>query len=299
MSITLEPGAIVRRKSLHRRYGGSEQGGISPSNRSANLFLFMDKRRGRENGYIYDGKHTDGTLHYTGEGRYGDQQMIKGNRAIRDHRLKGRSLHVFDVQRKGEAHYLGEFVYVEHYPADAPPKGGGDDRKVIVFVLRRLKGRVPLPRAPVAGVETGHWVKEIPIEEQKTERTVIVPDAKPRIAERREQKLVKDLEAWLVDAQHEVCRLELHAAGDPSPIRCDLFDKTEEALYEAKSTTTRAAIRMAIGQLADYARLMNKPPKQRLILVPEKPRADLLDLARTQDLGVIWPDGAGGFASTS
>ena len=35
---------------------------------------------------------------------------------------------------------------------------------------------------------------------------------------------------------------------------CDLYDKTTRTLYEAKGTTTRMAMRMAIGQLADYAR---------------------------------------------
>lgn len=300
MAVSLKPGAVIKRKALHKRYGGREQGGISPCKRkSQNVFLFMDKRRGRENGYIYDGKHKDGTLHYTGEGRYGNQEMKQGNRAIRDHREEERSLHVFNSQPNGAALYLGEFAYLDHYTADAPPKGGGDLRKVIVFRLQRRKGRVPLPLAPVEGVESGHWVKEIPIEEQLTERTVIVPDAKPRVAERREQKLVKDLELWLRAAGHEVCRLELHAKGEPAPIRCDLFDKSEKTIVEAKSTTTRPAIRMAIGQLIDYSRLMKSPPRRRMILLPEEPRRDLLELARSQGIGVIWPDGAGAFASTS
>jgi hypothetical protein len=54
---------------------------------------------------------------------------------------------------------------------------------------------------------------------------------------------------------------------------CDLFDKTTRTLYESKGTVTRAAVRMAIGQLADYARLVDPRP-QRVSLLPERPRDD-------------------------
>jgi hypothetical protein len=299
MAIAVKPGASIKRKTLHKRYGGREQGGISPSAKTPNVFLFMNKRRGLANGYIYDGVQKDKKiLYYTGEGRYGPQQMIQGNRAIRDHRAEGRSLHVFDVQPRGLLH-LGEFEYIGHRTADAPPKGGGDLRKVIVFKLRRLTGRTPLPPAEVEGFESGGWEKEIPIERHLTERMVITPNAKPRTAERKEQKLVEDLATWLKTKEHEVCRLELHAKGEPAPIRCDLFDKTDKAIVEAKSTITRPAIRMAIGQLIDYSRLMKHAPRQQLILVPEEPRPDLLDLAKSQKIGVIWPDGDGGFVVKS
>jgi hypothetical protein len=299
MAIALKPGGRISRAELHELYGGREQGGISPCADSGNVFLFMNKKRGAENGYIYDGIHKDKkTLHYTGEGRYGDQQMKQGNRAIRDHRAEGRSLHVFDVQSDGLLHH-GEFEYTEHYTAEAPPRGGGDLRKVIVFKLRRLNGRTPLPLAPVEGIESGTWVREIPIEQHLTERMVITPNAKPREGERREQKLVHELAEWLEAGGHQVCRLELHAEGEPAPIRCDLFDKSANVIIEAKGSVLRGAIRMAIGQLADYSRLMENPPRKRRILLPEKPRADLIALARSQKIGMLWPDGAGGFSGES
>lgn len=253
----------------------------------------MDKRRGVANGYIYDGKHRDGTLHYTGEGRYGDQKMVQGNRAIRDHKGEGRALHVFDVH-KGTAIYLGEFRYVDHYDADAPPSGGGEDRKVIVFVLRRTRGTTPLPDAEVDLKNSNSWVKKIPVEAHRKKESFPV-NPKPYEAKRREQKLVKELEGWLTGVGHEVYSLELHAQGEANSIRCDLYDESDNVIVEAKSSVARPAFRMAIGQLADYARLMEKPPRKRMILVPEKPRPDLLDLAKSQEIGVIWPDGDGGF----
>lgn len=297
MAIDVKPGASIKRKQLHKRYGGREQGGISPCGESANVFLFMDKRRGAENGYIYDGVHRGKHLHYTGEGQQDDQQMVQGNRAIRDHRKEGRALHVFDVE-KGMARHLGEFQYVRHYDADAPPRGGEGKRKVIVFVLRRLTGTTPLPQAEVALEGSGSWVKEAPVEEHTTtDEFEVNPNSYK--AKRREQKLVKEYEDWLRAAGHDICSLILHAKGEANSFRCDLFDKTDNAIVEAKSSVARPSIRMAIGQLADYARLMKKAPRRRRILVPEKPRPDLLDLAKSQNIEVAWPDGDGGFVTTS
>ena len=45
---------------------------------------------------------------------------------------------------------------------------------------------------------------------------------------------------------------------------------------------------MAIGQLADYGRLMDQSPAS-AILLPEEPREDLLALADSQDIRVTWP----------
>ena len=297
MAIDVKPGASIKRTDLHRRYGGRRQGGISPSGQSPNVFLFMDKQRGAENGYIYDGVHRGKHLHYTGEGQQDDQQMIQGNRTIRDHRKEKRALHVFDV-KKGIAHHLGEFEYVRHYDADAPPRGGGEDRKVIVFVLRRLTGSNPLPKAEVALESTGSWVKEAPVEQHTTTDEFQVTPSTYK-AKRREQRLVREYEDWLTSAGHDICSLILHGEGEANSIRCDLFDKTDNAVVEAKSSVARPAFRMAIGQLADYARLMDKPPRRRLILVPEQPRPDLLALAKSQRIGVIWPDGDGGFEAKS
>ena len=71
----------------------------------------------------------------------------------------------------------------------------------------------------------------------------------------------------------------------------DIYDKTTETLYEAKGSVARASIRMAIGQLADYARLVDPTPKK-AILVPERPRADLMDLLRAEGIAVFFPEGS-------
>ena len=89
---------------------------------------------------------------------------------------------------------------------------------------------------------------------------------------------------------HEVCRLQFRPLGEAAPLYCDLFDKTASTLYESKGTVTRAAVRMAIGQLADYTRLLEPRPRK-AILLPERPRDDLVELARGEQIKVVWRDG--------
>ncbi len=51
------------------------------------------------------------------------------------------------------------------------------------------------------------------------------------------------------------------------------------------------AMRMAIGQLADYARFVDAD--RRVVLMPEQPRLDLIALATSQGIEIVHPEGAG------
>ncbi len=299
--IHLKPGEPIRRVALHEQYGGRRQGGISPSAQTKNVFL-ITAPSGAAYGYIYDGRSEDGFFHYTGEGQEGDQVMTQGNRAIRDHVEEERELHLFEAQGT-ELEYIGQFRYHDDYQADAPSASAiakGDDggevdalRKVIVFRLEQIEGADSGPlrtRLERFGTEP---VKEVPVEQALTESMIVQGRREPYEAERREQRLVRSLAEHLESAGHDVCRLQFLPDGEAAPLFCDLYDKTTNTLYESKSTVTRAAVRMAIGQLADYARLIEPAPR-RVLLLPERPRPDLLALATSQDVIVTWPD-AGGF----
>ena len=287
--LTLNPGQSIRRVELHEQYGGRRQGGISPSKVSPNVFLFTDPSRGEQHGYLYDGWREDGLFHYTGEGQLGDQQMVQGNRTVRDQAEEGRELHVFEV-RGGTATHMDEFEYVDHYLADAPETGDGPIRSVIVF---RLRPRSITPQPSRSKLDRlGHDpVTEVPVEQHLTETMTINPDREPYEAERREQKLVRAMLSHLLGEGHDVCRLQFRPDNEPAAIYCDLYDKTANTIYEAKGSVSRPAIRMAIGQLADYSRLISPNPN-RVILVPQPPRPDLIHLAKSQGIAVTWPNGA-------
>src|SRR5687767_8209666 len=130
---TLAPGEKIKRTELHDQFGGSRQGGISPSAQTAHVFIFSDSESGEQHGYI-DSWKQDGCFHYTGEGQRGDQRMSGGNRAIREASHDGRALRVFEGTG-GIVEYKGLFTLDRDQPwyeADAPETGNGPVRSVIV-----------------------------------------------------------------------------------------------------------------------------------------------------------------------
>ena len=286
----LEPGQEILRKTLHQRFGGRQQGGISPSAQTPNIFIFYDPKTGEQHGY-YDEWRDDGCFHYTGEGQRGDQEMKSGNAAVLHHKGEGRSLHVFQGA-SGTVTYEGAFELDDveaSYRTDAPETGNGPMRQVIVFRLRPIDIEPLESTSKLNDVLAGPPRADVPIERQETERAYVNPGRKPYEAERREQKLVLALEAHLVALGHEVSRQRLLPPGEARPILTDLFDATTGMLIEAKGSVERNAVRMAIGQLCDYRRFFAVGEvKYVAALFPTEPRADLCDLLREQDVIVVY-----------
>jgi hypothetical protein len=292
---TLEPGVAVERVALQAEYGGRTQGGIGPSRKTPNVLIFSDPVSGERHGY-YDGWQADGCFHYTGEGQYGDQQMKSGNASILNHEAEGRALRVFEGAR-GTVTYLDEFELDEakpYYWTDAQETGNGPRRQVIVFRLRPRHIQPGKPNMKLAPVLEGPVSEDVPIEQQQTERAFVTPNHEPYEAERREQRLVLELEVFLRRRGHEVSRKRIVPPGEARPLFTDLYDATSGTLVEAKGTVERNSIRMAIGQLADYKRFIESGQPQHLaVLVPSRPRPDLEELLASQEIELIYPQGDG------
>ena len=126
------PGEVVNRAALHDKFGGKRFNGIAPSNRSPHVMVFTQPS---VRSPYADAWKDDGLFHYEGEGRYGDQTMTRGNKAVHDHLADGRALHVFVGDDTRDVGYYGEFVCVDHY-VDRRPDLAGVTRDVIVFRLR-------------------------------------------------------------------------------------------------------------------------------------------------------------------
>jgi hypothetical protein len=295
----LKPGDVIRRVELHNRYGGSRQGGISPSRQTTNVFIFSDRERGEEHGY-FDEWHEDRCFHYTGEGQRGDQEMKGGNKAVLLHREEGRALRVFRGAGD-EVTYRGEFELAPDQPwyrTDAPETGRPDVvRQVIVFRLRPLDGPPAESSSPLDQLPRDRVV-QVGIEEQNTERTFVQPSHEPYEAERREQKLVRAYRDYMATKGSTIARHLMRPDGEVKPIFSDVFDATRHHLLEAKGTATREAIRMAIGQLADYRRFV-VPTPARAVLLPERPRADLEALLTAEGISVVWQVESGSFADNA
>ncbi|MFJ8697549.1 restriction endonuclease [Streptomyces roseolilacinus] len=294
----LKPGQQIERKELHSKYGGRTQGGIGPSAKTPNVFIFTDPVAGEKHGY-YDDWMPDGRFHYSGEGQYGDQRMISGNASILNHQAEGRALRVFQGAR-GTVTYRGEFtIDLENpwYSADAPETNDGPLRKVIVFRLNPVDTTPQEPSTKLGRllVSQPNQVDDLPLERNENETTFVNPNQEPYEADRKEARLVKAFADYLTSNGHQSGRQRILPPGESRPLFTDLHAKGLGLLVEAKGSVTRENIRMAIGQLADYGRFVDHTI--RAILLPSQPREDLLALAKTQGCAVIWAEGKG-FVST-
>jgi hypothetical protein len=294
----LQPGERIRRVELHKQFGGREQGGIGPSAKSPNVFVFTDPS-GERHGY-YDG-WLDGCFHYTGEGQRGDQVMNQGNAAILNHVADGRALRLFQGAR-GVVEYLDEFEIDSAQPCyrtDAPETNRGPRREVIIFRLWPKTIEPGDPNPKLEEIFNDPSSVRIPIEQLLTEKFFVSPRGDVYEADRREQALVLEFEAYLKSLGHQIWRHKFRPSKEGRPILTDLFDGTTGTLIEAKGTVERNAIRMAIGQLADYRRFIESDELHHLaVLVPREPREDLCDLLGSQGIEYIYPV-EGGFSDST
>ena len=282
----LAKGSPLLRRELHQSVGGQTQSGISPSAKEALIMLFSDPISGPQHGYI-DGWQADGFYHYTGEGQRGDQVMTRGNKAIGDHKADGRELHLFQATGKGQPiDYVGEFAYFDRYDADAPETGGGPMRRVLIF---RLKPIGSVRRTIVGPVEKAEsdLVTEVAVESSNTEKAVVEPSREPYEAERKEAKLIADFIAWSHLAGRQFKRLKIIPKGEGKPLFSDLYSKKARQLIEAKGSISQDAIRMAIGQLYDYRRFA-EAGTDLAVLLPERPRPDLVELIHFSGVAVVY-----------
>lgn len=124
-------GQVYVRRLVHDMLGGQEQGGISTP-RAAPVILLFSTEQGADYGY-QDGWKPDGLYHYTGEGQSGDMQMLRGNRAIRDHQKHGKVLMLFEGVGPGAYRFSGFMNCVDHYEKHTDSRGV--ERRTIVFRL--------------------------------------------------------------------------------------------------------------------------------------------------------------------
>ena len=119
----------------------------------------------------------------------------------------------------------------------------------------------------------------------------MTPSADETEAGRREQPLDRDYEVFLLSRNHSVVRHRCQPK-DGRPLFYDLFDESDRVLVETKGSVTRSAIRMAIGQLADYWRYED-PDTRRRILLTSRPRADLENLLLGEGISIAYRTGDG------
>ncbi|MER6322733.1 hypothetical protein [Streptomyces coelicoflavus] len=324
-TVDLVPGMLTTRDAIAAAYGCGTFQGIEPADDAGKVFVYSDPSAGEEYGYTFDGRAEDdeyGPLYlYTGAGTKGDQKPSGRNGSLLTADEKNREVHLFVENGKvpgsgaKQQRYIGQMVVdlVKPYEVRRAPGKDKVMRNVLVFRFRPAPGTTPawteddrLPDAPKTGVEitepaqtagiptpialpqqTGAKAKKT--EQHGTAETVADIPAGQRKVLRREGELVTAFVAHLTAAGHETHSFQITIKGEPGALTPDLYDATDHVLYEAKGQTTRANVRMAIGQLADYRRhIPNKEGLRVAVLIPKEPTADVRDLLAEEGVSLVY-----------
>ena len=291
---TLLKGQSILRRLLHDRYGGTRQGGIAPSARTHNIFLFTDESSNSEHGYESDHWIDDETFLYCGGGQTGNQSLTKFNYAILNHKEDGKKLRLFSPA-SGTITYLGELEIDSENPYEWI-KGYGRDgnlREVIMFHLKRVNTEtapaVQLLESQNSQVPFGVSYNLA----DENSRDISAPEpftTDPNLLDRALQihSITQNMIAnWIIE--NGLVPLS------PSPDTCD-FDiawdsPNGKVVCEIKSISDaneKHQFRLGLGQVIDYAHSLDAIP---VLVFSRKPSyPNFAEVARRAGVGVLWPE---------
>jgi 5-methylcytosine-specific restriction protein A len=140
-------GQVYRRRAIHEKLGGQQQGGISTPKEHP-LILIFSGDNGETFGYS-DGWR-GGYFTYTGEGQVGEMEFVRGNASIRDHESAGKAIHLFfNAPQRSHVVYHGEMRCVDWEEFQASDREG-NTRSAIRFILEEINDQTD-PRNSDAG----------------------------------------------------------------------------------------------------------------------------------------------------
>jgi hypothetical protein len=132
-----------------------------------------------------------------------------------------------------------------------------------------------------------------------TEPYLTVTKAAARRIAKAEAKLVRKYADWLGKNHKRYpmpysLPISFSLNGIRGHVACDLYDEDERTMIEAKSATDRHSIRLAIGQLYDYAYLMRQIRGKRVrraMLLPNRLDSEMEEFLKSLQIAAIWKDG--------
>jgi hypothetical protein len=152
---------------------------------------------------------------------------------------------------------------------------------------------VGLAEPPETAAPADAQPRKIPVEQHVAEQYTVEYDALAATTRlRREGMLQNRYVQHLRSLGHEVCSYEIPIDGQN--FRADIYDETADELIEVKSSIDRVTMRLALGQILDYARVLQ--PKVRTVLVPEQPADGLVALFNDHLVRIVWSTPTGEFS---
>ncbi|WP_238419507.1 hypothetical protein [Gordonia sp. 'Campus'] len=166
-----------------------------------------------------------------------------------------------------------------------PPKAELLIRSIDLDTDRNRDTEIEPQQAPSAQTQTATSTLR-PVNGNVAEVFEITTDRSTAERLRREADLQERYRQHLLARGHEVMRYEIRTPSG-AVLATDLHDITDDDLIEVKSSVDRETMRLALGQILDYARFVN--PKRRTLLVPEMPPHEMADLFSTLAIRVVRP----------
>ncbi|MFP7735877.1 HNH endonuclease [Priestia aryabhattai] len=130
-----QKGQRYRRKQIHKLYKGQEQSEISTPKAYPYIFIFT-RESGSEYGTGHGWNKDKTSFFYTGEGQRGSMQLIKGNKALREHFQSGKAVYLFHYVEPGVVEFIDEVTYINHQ-LEIMWDSDGELREAIIFELER------------------------------------------------------------------------------------------------------------------------------------------------------------------
>lgn len=179
---------------------------------------------------------------------------------------------------------------------DRAPDLDGVERSVIVFRLRPIgNSLVREADASDTGDVSANSESELVGLEAVKESAYKRASQEEKIVVRREDELVKRYAASLGAVGGQLKRWKVRPAETLLTLYTDPYHEPTRELYEAKASSKREDIRMALGQILDYERWISPRPLKRTVLAPSKPPADLIGLLHAYGVGLVFETSEGNF----
>ena len=125
-------GSTVTHPEICTAFQCGNMGGMRRSKRTNTLIIISDHTKA-----LYDDKWYGDTLHYTGEGKRGDQTLTKNNRTLNESDHNGVEVHLFEVLHPTQYIYHG-VVSLAGKPYQEDAQGLDVSSKTCVPDLGRL-----------------------------------------------------------------------------------------------------------------------------------------------------------------
>jgi bifunctional DNA-binding transcriptional regulator/antitoxin component of YhaV-PrlF toxin-antitoxin module len=185
---------------------------------------------------------------------------------------------------------LKKFAAIGHTMAlrELVPARGLDEKQVCEWLEQQLNHSDRSSPAKASSKKTSQSTELTQLPHDQGLDYLVTTRAQAKRAEKREAELVQQYDRWLRNQERK-----LHVAKY-GKLRCDAYEAERQNLIEAKCSTNREYIRMAVGQLLDYSHLMAPAVGQpnMAILLPSRTSPDVEAWLKDElHIYVIWRDG--------